>query len=81
MCVAHTHEPNPLKYCAYGRTGEHETGRGINQIGTLHRAGATRWSSHFDSICSLIDMYEATMTVLNNIIDEASWKLKVHCVL
>ena len=54
-------------------TSERMTGRGINQIGTLHRAGATRWSSHFDSICSLIDMYEANMTVLNNI--------KVHRVL
>ncbi|XP_073016062.1 uncharacterized protein [Primulina eburnea] len=48
--------------------GERETGRGANQIGTLHRAGTTRWSSHFDSICSLIDMYDATINVLENII-------------
>ncbi|XP_073220907.1 uncharacterized protein, partial [Cicer arietinum] len=34
------------------------TGKGINQIGTLKRAGDTRWGSHFSSICSLINMYE-----------------------
>ncbi|XP_075499737.1 uncharacterized protein LOC142538264 [Primulina tabacum] len=47
---------------------ERETGRRANQIGTLHRAGTTRWSSHFYSICSLIDMYDATNNVLENII-------------
>jgi hypothetical protein len=45
-------------------SGERESGRGANQIGNLHRSGTTRWSSHFDSICSLIDMYGATITVL-----------------
>ena len=40
-------------------TGECETGRGANQIGNLHRSGSTRWSSHFDSICSLIDILNA----------------------
>ncbi|XP_073265512.1 uncharacterized protein [Populus alba] len=48
-------------------TGERETGRGANQIGNLHRSGTTRWSSHFDSICSLIDMYGATITVLETL--------------
>ncbi|XP_075507303.1 uncharacterized protein LOC142544109 [Primulina tabacum] len=48
--------------------GERETGRGANQIGTLQRVGTTRWSSHFDSILSLIDMYDATINVLENII-------------
>ncbi|GFS41709.1 general transcription factor 2-related zinc finger protein [Actinidia rufa] len=47
-------------------TAERVTGRGANQIGTLHRAGTTRWSSHFNSICSLIDMYGATIKVLEN---------------
>ncbi|XP_075515578.1 uncharacterized protein LOC142550224 [Primulina tabacum] len=48
--------------------GERETERGANQIGTLHRASTTHWSSHFDSICSLIDMYDTTIIVLENII-------------
>lgn len=26
---------------------EVETGRGLNQLGTLQRLGDTRWSSHF----------------------------------
>ena len=53
-------------------TGERETGRGCNQIGSLHRAGTTRWSSHFDSICSLIDMYKAVITVLESMVNEGS---------
>ena len=53
-------------------TGERETGRGANQIGTLHRAGTTRWSSHFSSICSLIDMYGATIKVLQTMVEEGS---------
>ncbi|XP_058755986.1 uncharacterized protein LOC131629208 [Vicia villosa] len=43
--------------------GEIVTGRGENQIGTLRRAGDTRWGSHYSSISSLINMYEATCTV------------------
>ena len=49
---------------------ELETGKGANQIGILQRAGDTRWSSHFNSICSLIRMFGATCTVLQKIICE-----------
>ncbi|XP_024162780.1 zinc finger MYM-type protein 1-like [Rosa chinensis] len=52
--------------------GECETGRGLNQIGTLHRPGATRWGSHFTSVCDLIDKYDATCTVLEFIMDDKS---------
>jgi hypothetical protein len=38
-----------------------------NQIGTLKRAGDTRWGSHFNSICSLIRMFDATCTVLEDV--------------
>ncbi|QHN91939.1 Zinc finger MYM-type protein [Arachis hypogaea] len=51
---------------------ELETGKGANQIGTLKRAGDTRWSSHFSSVCSLINMYGATLTVLQKIIIDGS---------
>ncbi|XP_071932882.1 uncharacterized protein [Coffea arabica] len=47
--------------------GELETGRGLNQIGTLKRAGDTRWGSHLDSISSLLKMLNATCVVLSNI--------------
>jgi hypothetical protein len=48
------------------------TGKGENQIGTLKRAGATRWRSHFRSICSLMNMYEATCRVLKTLAKEGS---------
>ena len=40
--------------------------------GTIWRAGDTRWSSHFESICSLMKMYDAACTVIDNIIDEGA---------
>ncbi|XP_019460090.1 PREDICTED: zinc finger MYM-type protein 1-like [Lupinus angustifolius] len=52
------------------------TGKGENQIGTLKRVGDTCWSSHFSSICSLINMYNATCMVLLKIIDNGSSSLK-----
>ena len=42
---------------------EIETGRGANQIGILQRAIDTRWGSHFQSICSLIKMFDATCKI------------------
>ncbi|KAK1387888.1 TTF-type domain-containing protein [Heracleum sosnowskyi] len=48
-------------------SGERETGRGLNQIGNLQRAGSTRWSSHFNSVCSLIDKYGSIIVVLESI--------------
>jgi len=45
-------------------------GKGKNQVGTVKRAGDTRWGSHFNSICSLISMYEETCTVLKKIAKE-----------
>ncbi|QHN95323.1 Zinc finger MYM-type protein [Arachis hypogaea] len=51
---------------------ELETGKGANQISTLQRAGDTRWSSHFNSICSLVKMFTATNIILNNIIEDGT---------
>ncbi|KAL5745888.1 hypothetical protein ACOSP7_027034 [Xanthoceras sorbifolium] len=45
---------------------ELETGTGANQIRTLSRPGAARWSSHYSSVNRLIDMFGATCTVLEN---------------
>ncbi|XP_004298199.1 PREDICTED: uncharacterized protein LOC101297533 [Fragaria vesca subsp. vesca] len=56
----------------YDGASERETGTGLNQIGTLHRPGATRWGSHFTSVCDLIDKYDATCTVLEFIMDDKS---------
>ncbi|XP_008235741.1 PREDICTED: uncharacterized protein LOC103334540 [Prunus mume] len=44
----------------------------MNQIGTLQRAGDTRWGSHLKSITSLVNMFSATCIVLINIIDNGT---------
>jgi len=51
---------------------ELQTGKGANQVGTIRRAGDTRWRSHFQSICSLMKMYDVACTVIDNIIDEGA---------
>lgn len=43
------------------------TSKGANQVGTLKRAGDTRWGSYYDSISSLINMYEATCLVFEKL--------------
>jgi hypothetical protein len=52
--------------------GELDTRRGANQIGSLQRAGDTRWSSHYKSIQSLIKMFGAAISVLRNIANDRS---------
>jgi len=66
------HYAQTIKIAHMGATGEHKTGKETNQIGNLHRSGTTRWSSHFDYICSLIDMYGATIIVLESMVQEGS---------
>ncbi|XP_073057656.1 uncharacterized protein [Primulina eburnea] len=53
-------------------TGERDTGRGCNQIGNLLRPGKTRWSSNFDSLCSMIDMYSSVTTMLENMVNDGA---------
>ncbi|KAM7482737.1 hypothetical protein LguiB_007320 [Lonicera macranthoides] len=47
--------------------GESQTGRGLNQMKTLHRAGATRWSSHLSSVRSLIDLFGPSCEIVENL--------------
>ncbi|CAM8929398.1 unnamed protein product [Rhodiola kirilowii] len=47
--------------------GTLETGSGMNQASTLQRAAATRWCSHFRSISSLIKLFGATMTTVDDL--------------
>ncbi|XP_038722047.1 uncharacterized protein LOC120014198 [Tripterygium wilfordii] len=53
-------------------TGERQSGRGANQMSALHRAGATRWSSHYDSVRSLIEMYGASCKVLEHLSNDGA---------
>ncbi|XP_062161838.1 uncharacterized protein LOC133868836 [Alnus glutinosa] len=48
---------------------EIESGRGLNQISTLQRAGDTRWSSHLRSVSSLIKIISPVCEVILKIID------------
>ncbi|GJV89087.1 zinc finger MYM-type protein 1-like protein [Tanacetum coccineum] len=52
--------------------GEIKKGKGKNQVGTLRRAGDTRWGSHFFSVCSMLKMFDATRVVLKGIMDNGS---------
>nr|KJB80131.1 hypothetical protein B456_013G082100 [Gossypium raimondii] len=49
------------------KQGQLTSGKGINQIGTLQRPGETRWSSHLNSVTSLLKMYNATSTIVENL--------------
>ncbi|XP_042441266.1 uncharacterized protein LOC122026595 [Zingiber officinale] len=51
---------------------ELETGKGLNQIGSLQKVGDTCWSSHLKSISSLIKIFSATCEVLLNIIEDGN---------
>ncbi|XP_071740404.1 uncharacterized protein [Rutidosis leptorrhynchoides] len=53
--------------------GEIETSKGGHQVGTLKRAGDTRWGSHFHSVCNFLNMFNATREVLKSIIEDGSY--------
>ena len=48
-------------------SGERQSGKWENQIGTLQLARATRWRSHYDSVRNLIDMYKACCVVVESL--------------
>nr|KJB67042.1 hypothetical protein B456_010G171300 [Gossypium raimondii] len=58
---------NDCRYAYHVHCFAHPTGTRINQIGTLQHPGETQWSSHLNSVTSLLKMYNATSTVLENL--------------
>ncbi|XP_015933138.1 uncharacterized protein LOC107459420 [Arachis duranensis] len=52
------------------------TGSGLNQIGTLQRAGDTRWGSHLNSVRSLLCMFDATCEVLKKSTEEGNFSTR-----
>ncbi|XP_035830088.1 zinc finger MYM-type protein 1-like [Helianthus annuus] len=52
--------------------GEIKLGKGQNQVGTLRRAGDTRWGSHFKFVCSLVNKFDVTRAVLKGIIEDTA---------
>ncbi|KAJ4758267.1 zinc finger MYM-type-like protein [Rhynchospora pubera] len=52
--------------------GELDTGKGLNQVCALQRPTETGWSSHYKSICSLRRLFDATVSVLRNLVSDGS---------
>lgn len=53
-------------------TGELQTGKGKNQVGTVQRPGDTRWGSHLRSLRSLLKLFDSILIVLREIINDKS---------
>ncbi|XP_073057195.1 uncharacterized protein [Primulina eburnea] len=51
--------------------GEIDTGTGANQDCSLIRAGATRWSSHFNSVRRFIGLFGSVSILLQDLIDKS----------
>ena len=47
-----------------------KTGTCLNQEQCLQRPGDTRWSSHYKTLKSLVDMFQAVVKVLEHVEDE-----------
>ncbi|CAN0881724.1 Zinc finger MYM-type protein 1 [Linum grandiflorum] len=47
--------------------GEIQSGQGANQMTSLKRSGPTRWGSHYHSILSIINIFNATCVVLEDL--------------
>ncbi|XP_062197623.1 uncharacterized protein LOC133900402 isoform X2 [Phragmites australis] len=55
--------------------GQLETGIGLNQEQCLQRPGDTRWSSHYKTLKSLVDMFPTIVKVLEIVEkDDKDWK-------
>ncbi|XP_022855574.1 uncharacterized protein LOC111376802 [Olea europaea var. sylvestris] len=52
--------------------GEILSGRILNQETTLQRSGDTRWSSHYNSLVSLLAMFSSVLDVLAMIVEDES---------
>ncbi|CAH9128162.1 unnamed protein product [Cuscuta epithymum] len=61
-----------LEIDAMLESGERQSGRGANQMSFLQRSGTTRWGSHYDSVLSMLELYNATCKVLENIACDGS---------
>ncbi|KAG8060174.1 hypothetical protein GUJ93_ZPchr0002g23303 [Zizania palustris] len=57
--------------------GQLQTGTGLNQEQSLQRPGDTRWSSHYKSLKSLVDMFPTIVKVLEIVEkDKKDWKIR-----
>ena len=50
--------------------GDLETGKGLNQIRSLKRAGMTRWGSHFASVNTLVHVFKEVTQLLQSMMTD-----------
>ncbi|CAM8951655.1 unnamed protein product [Rhodiola kirilowii] len=50
--------------------GDLETGKGLNQIRSLKRAGTTRWGSHFASVTMLVHVFKEVTQLLQSMMTD-----------
>jgi hypothetical protein len=54
-----------------------QTGTGLNQEQGIQRPGDTRWSSHYKSLKSIVDMFSTIVKVLEIVEnDKKDWKIR-----
>ena len=54
-----------------------QTGTRLNQEQSLQRPGDTRWSSHYKSLNSLVDMFPTIVKVIEIVEkDNKDWKIR-----
>lgn len=51
---------------------EINSGRGLNQESTLARPCDTRWSSHYNTILGMINLFDSIIGILRTIVDEGA---------
>ncbi|XP_039822731.1 zinc finger MYM-type protein 1-like [Panicum virgatum] len=66
------HEAQMVEMARRLAIDDHETGQGANQICALKQPGDTRWGSHFGSILSLMHLFNAVSSVLQNLAADSS---------
>ncbi|XP_057791317.1 uncharacterized protein LOC131008458 [Salvia miltiorrhiza] len=64
------HQKEAEKIFSALNNGDLVSGRGLNQETTLKRPGDTRWSSHYDTLISLITLFSSTIKVLEIIVED-----------
>ncbi|XP_057798119.1 uncharacterized protein LOC131014237 [Salvia miltiorrhiza] len=64
------HQKEAEKIFSALNNGDLVSGRGLNQETTLKRSRDTRWSSHYDTLISLITLFSSTIKVLEIIVED-----------
>lgn len=53
-------------------SGDLVTGRGLNQEQSVRRPAETRWSSHYVSLCRVLELFDSILKLLETIMEEGA---------